>query len=276
MEHRGPGRPKGSKGRKEAIFEAARKLFLEKGYHDVSVRAIGKAAGIGPAGVSYYFGGKDALYQRLFPDRPSPVQEGKKAAVEREAVHLFAEHGYDRVSIREIAAAAGVNSAAISYYFGGKAALYKAILYKGTDMISEFVRIVEEKKPAPEDILKLYGDFLCRLGEEKPEVLRLIFWELMHGSDVFSGFVKQRLSMVIDILRKAMEEGMAGGVFRKDCTPDVVCTAWAGMVLFFFLSRGINNELDDVRPMDAAGYGREAWQILEHGICGHGSEGKGN
>ena len=42
------------------------------------------------------------------------------------ALGLFAQNGYAKTSTREIAEAAGTNLAAISYYFGDKAGLYRA------------------------------------------------------------------------------------------------------------------------------------------------------
>ncbi len=43
------------------------------------------------------------------------------------ALKLFASNGFSKTSTREIAEAAGVNIAAISYYFGDKAALYRTV-----------------------------------------------------------------------------------------------------------------------------------------------------
>ena len=53
---------------------------------------------------------------------------GKKERLIRAAMELFAEYGYDKVSIRQLAAAAGVNSSMISYYFNGKGGLYEAVI----------------------------------------------------------------------------------------------------------------------------------------------------
>ncbi|MRW93487.1 TetR family transcriptional regulator [Duganella sp. FT80W] len=46
------------------------------------------------------------------------------------ALKLFVAKGYHTTSVRDIAAEAGVNSAAIRYYFGDKASLYRAALYE--------------------------------------------------------------------------------------------------------------------------------------------------
>lgn len=50
---------------KKAVTEAAVKLFHMYGYHGTSVRAIAEEAGVNPALVSYYFGGKQALLEHL-------------------------------------------------------------------------------------------------------------------------------------------------------------------------------------------------------------------
>lgn len=58
------------------------------------------------------------------------MQVGAQPARERlmlAALKLFAQQGYAKTSVRAIAAEANANVAAISYYFGDKAALYSAL-----------------------------------------------------------------------------------------------------------------------------------------------------
>ena len=56
------------------------------------------------------------------------MDKDTKSKLIEAAIPLFPQKGYAGVSIREIADAAGVNSASISYYFGGKEGLYEAVL----------------------------------------------------------------------------------------------------------------------------------------------------
>lgn len=52
--------------------------------------------------------------------------EASRCRLLQAAVRLFAEYGFAKASTRQIAAAAKVNIAAISYYFGDKKGLYRA------------------------------------------------------------------------------------------------------------------------------------------------------
>jgi TetR/AcrR family transcriptional regulator len=48
---------------KEAILEAAEKLFAQKGYENTSLQEIGQVAGVSRGTPNYFFGTKEQLYQ---------------------------------------------------------------------------------------------------------------------------------------------------------------------------------------------------------------------
>lgn len=53
-------------------------------------------------------------------------QSDRRAAIVRAATRLFAEDGYDGVSLRQIAREAGVDAALVHHYFDGKEELFAA------------------------------------------------------------------------------------------------------------------------------------------------------
>ena len=60
------------------------------------------------------------------PSPAPPAAADSRARLLSAALRLFAEHGFAKTSIRQIAEAAGANTALISYYFGDKKGLYNA------------------------------------------------------------------------------------------------------------------------------------------------------
>ena len=50
---------------------------------------------------------------------------------------LFMEHGFEATSLRAITAAAGANLAAVNYHFGGKEALFEAVLTRRLDPMNQ-------------------------------------------------------------------------------------------------------------------------------------------
>jgi AcrR family transcriptional regulator len=68
------GRRPGHQDTKEAILEAARIAFAEKGFDGASIRYIATSAGVDPALVHHYFGPKDQLFLAAMR---SPIDPGK-------------------------------------------------------------------------------------------------------------------------------------------------------------------------------------------------------
>jgi AcrR family transcriptional regulator len=90
----GPARPRGRRPAgqqtKEALLAAARVEFVERGYDGAKVRSIAAAAGVDPAMVNHWFGGKEGLFLASleFPADPKWIvsqilAEGPERAGER-------------------------------------------------------------------------------------------------------------------------------------------------------------------------------------------------
>jgi AcrR family transcriptional regulator len=78
-------------------------------------------------------------------DQPETAEAATKAAVFCAAERLFALHGFQNVSVRDITAEAGVNLASVNYHFGSKDALLFEIFRRRTGELNrERARMLHE------------------------------------------------------------------------------------------------------------------------------------
>jgi AcrR family transcriptional regulator len=93
----------------------------------------------------------------------------------RSAEVLFAAKGFREVSVREIAAHAGVNSALVGYYFRGKQALFNEVYRShaaplAKERMEKLAALTEKKrKPSVEEILKAWILPWLRIGADIPD-----------------------------------------------------------------------------------------------------------
>lgn len=74
----------------------------------------------------------------------------KRLAIEQVAAELFAEHGYDGVSLRDIAVQADVGLGTLFYFYREKQELYDAVVRAAlSDFRAGLIASVEGVKPAP-------------------------------------------------------------------------------------------------------------------------------
>src|SRR5512143_2481140 len=75
-----------------------------------------------------------------------------REAVRAVATRSFADHGYHRTSLHQVAESVGIQKASLFHYFASKEALYRAVLEEGHDQIEAVIRRV----------LASGGDWLAR------------------------------------------------------------------------------------------------------------------
>jgi TetR/AcrR family transcriptional regulator, regulator of cefoperazone and chloramphenicol sensitivity len=79
---------------------------------------------------------------------------------------LFAQRGYDGTSIRDICTEAKTNIAAVSYHFGDKMGLYKAVIEFGIDLgTKKFPFPTQKNNEEPQHLLcRQIESLLCRIN----------------------------------------------------------------------------------------------------------------
>ena len=125
---------------------------------------------------------------------------------------LFTQKGYYPVTIKELGEKAGCSPALISYYFGGKKDLYRAVVDRQLSIIDD---LKQETKETPLDSLQKIHYFLKALLRTQLDPsghLDLCYKELIMPSGLLDDTVWQRiLSMgnyLKSLFQKAAEEGL--------------------------------------------------------------------
>ena len=175
---------------------------------------------------------------------PSRQADATRRALVDAAVAAFAEHGFEAAAVRAITAAAGVNQGAITYHFGGKDGLYRAVLEAARDGMGAQPLLTTadvDRLPLAETIRLFIRQTLAPLadGERAKLFLRVFAWEQLRPTDV-----RRRLSAESPfptvVLAERIVRRARPGVDRATAA---VATAWlvAQVVTFVrdgeFLSR---------------------------------------
>jgi AcrR family transcriptional regulator len=69
------GRPAGESQARDNLIIAARTLFVERDYGQVSTRELAKVAGTDPALIRYYFGSKEGLFSTMIRETAVPIRK---------------------------------------------------------------------------------------------------------------------------------------------------------------------------------------------------------
>lgn len=185
------------------------------------------------------------------------------------ALRLFERHGFEHVSLQDVAASANVSKMTVFNYFATKEDL---VFYEWRDQfINGPARAVRERRPGESALAALERSFLDRLAERDPltglNEIAVPFFRIVMASPTLMRRQIELFSLAEDALAEALAE-IAGTDAR-----DVTAIATAGCVLA--IERALISENcrrliagespDDIYP-DAVRKAKENFRILYKGL----------
>jgi AcrR family transcriptional regulator len=130
------------------------------------------------------------------------------------AEQLFAQRGYESVSMREIAEACDITKANIYYYFKDKESLYLRVLDSDMlEMIGALNRAAQREGTARDKIARIAETFV-RLLHSKPALIRMGMRPFGEHEPDSLGLLHRHRQEVLRPVEQVLEEGLRSGELR--------------------------------------------------------------
>lgn len=141
----------------------------------------------------------------------------KQIQIMEAAEKLFAEQGFSGTSVRDIAEAAHVNLAMISYYFGSKEKLMEAMFHhRGSDFKIQLENILQSKNLSPiQKVEKLIDDYIEKIFK-KQCFHKIMTREQMNNTGAITEQIYQLKQRNHSLIKDLINEGQKSGDFKKN------------------------------------------------------------
>lgn len=146
---------------------------------------------------------------------PSPDRNGTRALLLDVAERLFAEHGFEAVSVRQLAAAVGANVAMVNYHFGTKQQLLEEIITTRLPETRERLETLSRSPLSPWEKLSLTVDMYAERFFQGRDFHRLIMREMsLRQRPTLVKIITDHLAHNLALVRGFILDGQQNGMFR--------------------------------------------------------------
>ena len=131
---------------------------------------------------------------------------------------LFSSKGFDGTSVRDIADAAGVNIAMISYYFGSKEKLMEALFEQRTTNIKVKVEsLLKDDTTTPFQKVEILAEDIINKIMSKKQFFKIMMCEqVINKNPVVMNLMYDLKKKNLEEFSKIITDGQQKGVFKKD------------------------------------------------------------
>ena len=166
------------------------------------------------------------------PRRSAVVAEETRELILRAAEIEFANRGFARARLEDIAEPVGITRAAVIYHFGDKETLYAAVLEATFKALAERIRAaLEADAPHAERVEQLIGAWVD-YAAERPTLARLFMREVADSPRELAPEIRHLVDPMFSVVTEGIEKGQREGAFRK-IDPALVVSVLAGATVWF-------------------------------------------
>ena len=180
------------------------------------------------------------------PGRPAAAAApNSRAALINAARELFAQHAFDRISTKEIAARAGVNPAMIHYHFGDKAGLLETAFRETVaPVVGEIAKLLSMENDSAVPPLRRFFEIYMRTFAANPWLPQMIARHaLPEGGHLQKIIVTELGAKLGPLLAGEIGRAKAQHALRSDLDPVLTTLSAVSLAVFPFLSLPITGRV---------------------------------
>src|SRR5688572_8994578 len=175
------------------------------------------------------------------PGRPAGGSEDDiRAALLDSAGKLFLKHGFERVTARQIATAAGTTPAMIHYYFTNKLGLFRAMLDRAIAPVRERLAGLLLQSDGALDVTTLIALHMRTVATHSWIPVFILNEVLAEKGRFRATFIREIASRQLPLVVELLERGRASGRFRADLDPKLAALSLLSLCMFPFLSKPVS------------------------------------
>ena len=169
------------------------------------------------------------------------------------AEKLFADRGFAGTSVRDIADAAGVNLAMISYYFGSKEKLMEAMFHhRGSFMKMQLENILHNNNMTSfEKVDKLIDEYISRLFEKQCFHKVMLREQMVNSAGPISEQILQLKQTNQALFKQIIVEGQKRGEFKKGIDIPFIMMTLVGTASQLIATQHYYREANNLQSLSA-------------------------
>ncbi len=175
----------------------------------------------------------------------------KKKLILETAENLFAIRGFEASTVRDIAEAAGVNLAMISYYFGSKEKLMESLFYERMNDTSLRVEqlMKNESIGSFEKVEIMLDEYIAKVLNNQSFYKILICEQAMKKNTVVIKLLQELKMNYANMFTELVKEGQKKKLFKKNIDVVLALNTMTGTVTQLIINKEFYNRFNNEKKL---------------------------